>query len=63
MILGETKPGGKKKTIRSISQDLQNGAWNNLELSKSSKRAFANAGAIVLIGFFVAFSQISQRNE
>lgn len=53
---------GKKHTIKSIANDLQNGAWNNLDLSKSSKRALANAGAIVLIGIFVAFSQISRNN-
>lgn len=62
MTLGEQKRVGKKHTIRSIAQDLQNGAWNNLDLSKSSKRAIANAGGIVLFGIFVAFSQISRNN-
>ena len=52
---------GKKHTIKSIANDLQNGAWNNLDLSKSSKRALANAGLIILIGALGAYSQINQR--
>lgn len=62
MILGEQKPVGKKHTIRSITRDLQNGAWNNLDLSKSSKRAFLNAGLIVLIGAAGAYNLITRRN-
>lgn len=52
---------GKKHTIKSIANDLQNGAWNNLDLSKSSKRALLNAGFIILIGALGAYSQINQR--
>lgn len=62
MILGDKKPVGKKKTIRSIAQDLQNGAWNNLDLSKSSKRALANAGLIILLGAVAAFTLTTRRN-
>jgi hypothetical protein len=50
MILGEKKPAGKKRTIKSVTDDLLNGAWNNLDLSKSSKQALTNAGLIVLFG-------------
>lgn len=50
MILEEKKPGGKKRTIKSVTDDLLNGAWNNLDLSKSSKQALTNAGLIVLFG-------------
>lgn len=50
MILGEKKPGGKKRTIQSVTNDLMNGAWNNLDLSMSSKKALTNAGLIILFG-------------
>ena len=45
------KPAGKKKrTIHSITNDLMNGAWNNLDLSRSSKRAMTTAGIIIAFG-------------
>jgi hypothetical protein len=50
MILGEQKPGGKKRTIKSVTDDLFNGAWNNLDLTKRSKAALLNAGLIVILG-------------
>ena len=50
MILGEKKPAGKQRTIKSVTDDLLNGAWNNLDLSKSSKQALTNVGLIVLFG-------------
>ena len=50
MILGEKKPVGKKRTIKSVTDDLLNGAWNNLDLSKSSKKAVATAGLIIVFG-------------
>lgn len=50
MIFEEKKPAGKKRTIKSVTDDLLNGAWNNLDLSKSSKQALTNAGLIVLFG-------------
>jgi len=42
--------GKKKRTIHSITNDLMNGAWNNLDLSRSSKRAMVTAGLIVAFG-------------
>ena len=50
MILGEQKPGGKKRTIKSVTDDLFNGAWNNLDLSRKSKTVLLNAGLIVILG-------------
>jgi hypothetical protein len=50
MILGEKKPVGKKRTIKSVTDDLLNGAWNNLDLSKRSKAALYTAGGIILLG-------------
>jgi hypothetical protein len=50
MILEEKRPAGKKRTIKSVTDDLLNGAWNNLDLSKKSKAAIFNAGAIILLG-------------
>jgi hypothetical protein len=51
MILGEQKPVGKKKrTIKSVTDDLMNGAWNNLDLSQSSKKSLLNAGLIIAFG-------------
>jgi hypothetical protein len=50
MILGEQKRVGKKRTIKSVTDDLFNGAWNNLDLSKKSKTALLNAGLIVIVG-------------
>lgn len=49
MILGEKKPAGKR-TIKSVTDDLLNGAWNNLDLSKSSKKALGYSGLIILFG-------------
>lgn len=50
MILGEKKPVGKKRTIKSVTDDLLNGAWNNLDLSKRSKASLYTAGGIILLG-------------
>lgn len=51
MILEEQKPAGKKKrTIKSVTDDLLNGAWNNLDLSRKSKSALATAGLIIVLG-------------
>lgn len=50
MILGEKKPVGKKRTIKSITDDLYNGAWNNLDLSKKSKEALLTSGLIIAFG-------------
>jgi len=44
------KPVGKKRTIKSVTDDLLNGAWNNLDLSRSSKRALTTAGLIIAFG-------------
>lgn len=55
MISEAQKPGGKKRrTIKNITDDLMNGAWNNLDLSRSSKRAIGSAGAIILLGAITA---------
>lgn len=54
MTFAEKKPVGKQRTIKSITDDLLNGAWNNLDFSKSSKKAMVNAGAIVLFGGIAA---------
>lgn len=51
MIFEAQKPAGKKKrTIKSVTDDLMNGAWNNLDLSKSSKKAITTAGLIIVFG-------------
>jgi len=63
MILGEQKPGGKKKLYKEIVSkynQLYNGAWNNLDLSKSSKRALGGAGFIILLGALGAYSIITK---
>ena len=62
MILEGTKPGGKKRrTIKNITDDLTRGAWNNLELSRSSKRAISSAGAIILLGAITAAQLILRK--
>jgi len=51
MISEEKKPVGKKKrTIKSVTDDLMNGAWNNLDFSRKSKSAFVTAGLIIVLG-------------
>lgn len=50
MILGEQKPGGKRRTIKSITDDLYNGAWNNLDFSNRSKSALITTGLIIAFG-------------
>jgi hypothetical protein len=44
------KRAGKKRTIKSITDDLYNGAWNNLDLSKRSKAALITSGLIIAFG-------------
>lgn len=46
----QNNAGKKKRTIHSVTNDLMNGAWNNLDLSRSSKRAMTTAGLIILFG-------------
>lgn len=50
MTLEEKKRAGKQRTIKSVTDDLLNGAWNNLDLSKSSKKALGYSGLIILLG-------------
>lgn len=51
MMSEAQKQGGKKKrTIKSVTDDLMNGAWNNLDLSRSSKKALTTAGLIIAFG-------------
>ena len=60
MILEEQKPGGKF-TIHKITRDLRNGAWNNLDLSKSSKRALTTTGLIILFGLGSSFYLMTRK--
>tara|TARA_R110000868_G_scaffold381825_1_gene648265 strand:- start:4800 stop:4982 length:183 start_codon:yes stop_codon:yes gene_type:complete len=60
MILGEQKPGGKF-TIHKITRDLRNGAWNNLDLSKSSKRALTTTGLIIFFGLGSSFFLMTRK--
>jgi hypothetical protein len=65
MISEEQKPGGKRKLIKQIKgkyNQLYNGAWNELDLSKSSKRALAGAGMILLIGAMASYSIITKND-
>jgi hypothetical protein len=61
MTLEEQKPVGKKLTIHKITRDLQNGAWNNLDLSKSSKRALTTTGLIILFGLGSSFYLMTRK--
>lgn len=61
MTLEEQKPAGKKLTIHKITRDLQNGAWNNLDLSKSSKRALTTTGLIILFGLGSSFYLMTRK--
>ena len=49
-------PVKKPKTIKQLTRDIQNGAWNNLELSKSGKRSLYSAGSIIILGALAAAS-------
>jgi hypothetical protein len=61
MIQEAPKRVGKKHTIASITKDLYNGAWNNLDLSKSSKRVFIGAGLIIALGALSAYHSITKK--
>jgi hypothetical protein len=51
MIFEGPKPAGKKRrTIKKVTDDLMNGAWNNLDLAQSSKNAVLTAGLIIAFG-------------
>lgn len=41
--------------MKTVIEMLYNGAWNNLELSKSSKNTLYSSGAILLIGLAAAY--------
>ena len=63
MILEDQKPDGRRnlyKQIRKKYYQLYNGAWNELDLSKSSKRALTASGLIILIGAMGAYSIITK---
>lgn len=65
MIFEGPKPDGKRNLIKQIKgkyNQLYNGAWNELDLSKSSKRALANAGMILLIGAMASYSIITKND-
>jgi len=51
----------KNKTFKEIQRDIQNGAWNNLELGKGSKQALSNSGLILVFGLFTALSIYNQK--
>ena len=61
MIQEAQKRVGKKHTIKSITDDLYNGAWNNLDFSKESKRAFISAGIIIALGALSAYNSITKK--
>lgn len=63
MILGEQKLDGKRKLYKEIVKkynQLYNGAWNNLDLSKSSKRSLAGAGFIIVLGAMATYAIITK---
>ena len=65
MISEEIKPDGKRKTIKQIKRkynQIVNGAWNELDLTKSSKRSLAGAGLILLIGAMASYSIITKND-
>jgi hypothetical protein len=64
MISEEQKQGGKRKLYKEIVKkynQLYNGAWNNLDLSKSSKRALVGAGLIIVLGGLGAYNIITKK--
>jgi hypothetical protein len=46
----------KHRTVKQLTNDLYNNAWNNLELSKSGKQSLYTAGGIALFGLLAAVS-------
>lgn len=61
MIFEAPKRVGKKHTIKSITDDLYNGAWNNLDFSKETKRTFIGAGLIIALGALSAYNSITKK--
>lgn len=52
MTYVELKQGGNMKTV---IDRIYNGAWNNLELSKSAKNSLYFSGGILLLGVIGAY--------
>lgn len=48
--------------FKDILDKIYNGAWENLELSKKSKKSLGTAGAIVGIGLIISIG-IIQNNK
>ena len=64
MISEEQKQGGKRKLYKEIVKkynQIYNGAWNNLDLSKSSKQALLGAGLIIVLGGLGAYNIITKK--
>ena len=60
MILEEKKQGGKRKRIL---DQIYNGAFTNLELSKKSKAAFINSGLLIGLSLLASFYIISNKKK
>jgi hypothetical protein len=61
----DQRQGGERKLVRQIVKkyhQLYNGAWNNLDLSKSSKRALATSGFILLLGAISTYAIITKKD-
>lgn len=48
--------------MKTVIEMLYNGAWNNLELSKSSKNTLYSAGGLLLLGAIGAYV-VANRNK
>lgn len=65
MMFEEQKPDGERRLIQQVVKkynQLYNGAWNNLDLSKSSKRALATTGFILLLGAIGTYAIITKKD-
>lgn len=47
--------------MKQIIDKIYNGAWNNLELSKSSKKAVNTSGAIIGLGLLAAIVILNRK--
>jgi len=65
MMFEDQKQDGERKLIKQVVKkynQLYNGAWNNLDLSKSSKRALATTGFILLLGAIGTYAIITKKD-
>ena len=64
MITEEQKQDGKKKLFKEVVKkyhQIYNGAWNNLDFTKDTKRTMLGCGLILILGAVGSYTIINKK--